>query len=449
MTDKTHTGDRPATFREVFASREYRFLFGATQLSWVGDYLAKAAVMALVYQQTESVMLSAAAFALSYLPWLAGGPVLAAMAERRPFRPVLIGTDVVRAVMMCLAALPGLPVPVILVLLFATALANPPFQAARSALLPQLLTGDRYVVGLSLQASAGQAAQLFGYLAGAALAPFYPRLALLLNGVTFAVSALLIRYGVGDRRPVGNLGERKHLAAETMDGFRIVFGTRVLRAIAVIVFSSMLFAIVPEGLAAGWAAELTENEAQRGWMQGAIMVASPAGVILGSLIIGRLVRPDLRRRLIMPFVVLAPLSLVPALANPGVGVLVLMATVCGFSMAGLMPAANGLFVQALPAAYRARAHGVMQSGMQVIQGIAVLATGALAERFSIPAVVGVWSMVGVVLMLLVGLRWPGTDEFERAIAAARADDEAGSRAAAAAAPATQGQRQGGAVEATA
>jgi MFS family permease len=420
VSDETRTSDRPATFREVFASREYRFLFGATQLSWLGDYLAKAAVTALVFQQTQSVMQSAAAFALSYLPWLAGGPVLAAIAERRRFRPVMVSCDIARAALMCLAALPGLPVPVILALLFGTAMANPPFQAARSAILPQILTGDRYVVGLSVQASASQAAQLGGYLAGAALAPFYPRLALLLNGLTFAVSALLIRCGIGDRRPVGDPGERKHLAAETWDGFRVVFGTGVLRAIAIVVFSSMLFTIVPEGLAAAWAAELARSDTQRGWVQGMIMVSVPAGVILGSLVIGRMVRPDLRRRLILPFVIMAPLSLVPALAEPGVWGLVLMALVCGFAMAGMMPAANGLFVQALPAGYRARAFGVMQGGMQVTQGGAVLVTGVLADRFSIPAVVGAWSLAGVVLLLLVALRWPTQHEFTRAITAARA-----------------------------
>lgn len=448
MSDETRASDRSATFREVFASREYRFLFTATQLSWFGDYLAKAAVTALVFQQTRSVMLSAAAFALSYLPWLAGGPVLAAIAERRRFRPVMVSCAILQALLMGLAALPGLPVPLILALLFATALANPPFQAARSAVLPQLLTGDRYVVGLSVQASANQAAQLGGYLAGAALAPFYPRLALLLNALTFAVSALLIRYGLDDRRPLGDLGERKHIAAETWDGFRVVFGTRVLRAIAIVVFSSMLFAIVPEGLAAAWAAELASGDAQRGWVQGMIMVSPPAGVILGSLVIGRMVRPALRRRLILPFVILAPLSLVPALAEPGVWTLVLMALVCGFAMAGMMPAANGLFVQALPAGYRARAFGVMQGGMQVTQGGAVLVTGVLADHFSISTVVGTWSLAGVVLLVLVALRWPTGDEFSRAIAAARvANGETPAQPAAPAAPA-QPRAQSGAVEAT-
>lgn len=72
MPEEARAADRPATFGEVFASREYRYLFSATLLSWFGDYLAKAAVTALIFAQTRSVALSAAAFALSYLPWVAG-----------------------------------------------------------------------------------------------------------------------------------------------------------------------------------------------------------------------------------------------------------------------------------------------------------------------------------------------------------------------------------------
>jgi hypothetical protein len=36
----------------------------------------------LVYQQSESVLLSAAAFAVSFLPWIIGGTLLSALAER-------------------------------------------------------------------------------------------------------------------------------------------------------------------------------------------------------------------------------------------------------------------------------------------------------------------------------------------------------------------------------
>jgi MFS family permease len=411
VSDETRAANRPATFRDVFASREYRFLFGATVLSWLGDYMAKAAVTALVFQHTKSVALSALAFAISYLPWIAGGPVLAAIAERKPFRTVMVTCDVARAALMLLVALPKMPVAAMIALLFAASLANPPSEAARSALYPQLLTGDRFVVALALRTSSGQGAQLIGYMVGAAIAPFHPRLAIGINAITFAVSALLIRFGVGDRRAVGDPGPRQHLARETAAGFRMVFGTKVLRVIAVVVFSSTLFAIVPEGLAAAWAAKLSVDESQRGWIQGMIMVASPAGFILGGLLVGRLVRPERRVRLIPVFMVAAPLALVPAFAHPPPAAIAAMALVCGFAIAGLLAPANGLFVQSLPAGYR---------GVQVTQGVAVVATGALAIQFDISTVVGAWSLAGVAVLLLVAIRWPSPDAFELAAARARA-----------------------------
>ena len=48
----------------------------------------------LVYQRTSSPLLSALTFAIGYLPWLLGGPVLSALADRLPRHRVLIGTDV-------------------------------------------------------------------------------------------------------------------------------------------------------------------------------------------------------------------------------------------------------------------------------------------------------------------------------------------------------------------
>lgn len=416
MPDETRTPPGPATFREVFGVAEYRALFTATALSWIGDYIAKAAVTVLVFHETRSVALSAAAFAVSYLPWLIGGPLLATIADRYPYRTVMVVCDLARMLLIALVALPGLPVEVTLVLLFATTLANPPSQAARSALLPLLLSGDRLVVGLSISSSTSQAAQVGGYVVGAAIAAVSPALALLIDAATFAVSALIIQFGVRQRPAAMPEEKRGHLVRETGEGFRLVFGTPVLRAIAVMVFSAMLFAIVPEGLAAAWAGE-QDDGGGRGLTQALIMAASPIGFILGGLVIGRAVRPDVRRRLIRPFAVLAPLALVPAILDPPAALVALMAAVTGFAVAGLLPVANGLFVRALPHAFRARAFGVMNTGMQIIQGAAVLVTGVLADRHGIPAVVGLWSAAGVLLMLLVSSYWPSPERFDAAIAA--------------------------------
>lgn len=420
MPDERPSVEGPATFREVFDQREFRAVFTAGALSWVGDYVAKAAVTLLVYQQTESVALSAAAFAVSYLPWLLGGPLLAALAERYPYRRVMVTCDVIRMALMLLIAIPNLPVPAVLMLIFAATLANPPSQAAKSALVPQILAGDRLVLGLSLNSSVGQAAQVVGYLIGAAVAAIDPALALLINALTFAISALIVRLGVRDRAPLMTTAHRSHLLRETAQGFQIVFGTPVLRAIAVLVFSAMLFSIVPEGLAAAWANKDAGGDLDAGVAQAVIMVANPVGFILGGLLVSRLFGPARRLALMRPLAVFAPLVLVPALFDPPPLVVALLAALCGFAVAGMMPMANGLFVQALPAAFRARAFGVMATGVQVIQGVAVLVTGLLAERFDIPLVVGVWSAAGVLLMTVAALRWPEKQTVDRAIAAATA-----------------------------
>ncbi|MFD2766452.1 MFS transporter [Micromonospora eburnea] len=419
MSDERPAQEGPATFRDVFSQAEFRALFTANALSWIGDYIAKAAVTVLVYRETQSVALSAAAFAVSYLPWLLGGPLLSALAERHRYRQVMVACDLLRMAVMALVAVPGTPPWAILALIFAATLANPPSQAARSALMPHILVGDRLVVGLSITTSSGQAAQVVGYLVGAAIAAASPATALLINAGTFAVSAALVQFGLRDRPPAMTAAHRSHLLRETAQGFRIVFGKPVLRAIAVLAFSAMVFSIVPEGLAAAWAAERSGNLGA-GAAQAVIMAANPVGYILGGLLIGRLVAPARRLALIRPLAVLAPAVLIPALLDPPPLLVALLAAACGFAVGGLLPVVNGLFVRALPDGYRARAFGVMASGTQIIQGAAVLATGALAERFAIPAVVGVWSAAGMALMLVAAAAWPRAETVAAAIEAASA-----------------------------
>jgi MFS family permease len=415
---------RPATFRDVFASGEFRALFTASLCSWVGDYLAKAAVTALVFHQTGSITASAATFAISFLPWLAGGPVLAAIAERYPQRTVMIVSDLARAVLIALVALPHLPIAAMLVLLFCTSLLNPPFEASRSAVLPRILPGERYVLALSVQNSAGQGAQLIGYFAGSAVAAFSPRLALLIDAGTFLFSAFLIGLRVHARPAALAREKRTHLLRETAAGFRVVFGTPTLRAIAILVLAASLFTVPPEGLAAAWAGQLESDPGRRGVAQGMIMAATPLGFFLGGLLISRLLPPATRQRLIRPFAILAPLALVPTLLRPNAVEVALLAALCGFFVAGMAPTSNGLFVQVLPHEFRARAFGIMQSGLQLVQGAGVLVTGALAARFALPTVVGTWSVLGVLLMLAVGTLWPSRSQFATAIEQAAAANDA-------------------------
>ncbi|MBT2231347.1 MFS transporter [Nonomuraea sp. NEAU-A123] len=370
-------------------------------LSWIGDYLCKAAVALLAYDRTGSVLASAAAFAVGYLPWLTAGPLLAAVAERHPSRTVMIFCDLARAALIGLIAIPGVPVAVLLLLLFASGLFAPPFEAARSAQLPQILTGDRYPLGVAFNNTVFNLAQVAGYAAGGAVAGYSPHVALLLNAATFVGSAFLLHRYVKPRPATLAATHRTGLWRETWQGYGVVFGDPLMRIIAFISFGTVAFVVVPEGLAAAWAAEFDGGD---GSAQGLIMAANPLGVVIGGLILTRLLRSRTRTRLIRPLAFAAPLTLVPALlAPPLVGVL-LMVTASGVVMSLLLPAAQALFNSVLPHEYRARAFGAMNSGIQIAQGAAILITGALSERFPTSIVIGAWCSAGTLLMLLVTFR---------------------------------------------
>jgi MFS family permease len=416
VSDHDNVADRKVTYSEIFAIGEYRTLFTATQLSWIGDHMARAAVMAIVFVQTGSVALAAAAFAVTYAPWVLGGPFLATVAERLPYRKVMIVCDLLRALMIALVALPGMPLPAMLLLVFGVAMLAPPALAARSATMPLVLTGERVVLGIAVNQASAQATQVIGYMAGALIAGVNPRVALLINAGTFLTSAFILRLGLRDRPSAMRAEDRSNLLRETAEGFRVVFGTPALRVIAVMVFASMLWVIIPEGLAIGWAEHLSSDVGRRGFYQGLIMVANPLGVVLGGLVVSRLLRPSVRRRMVPVFAVLAPLSLVPALADPGIVGVLLMVTISGLVMAGMTPTLNGVFVQILRHGYRARAFGVMNSGIQVIQGLAVFTAGMLTSLLPLHQVVGLWALAGVVVMSVLAVRWPRLAFFNRAIA---------------------------------
>jgi MFS family permease len=105
---------RPATFRSLVSVGEYRTIFTADALSMVGDQVAAVAITVLVYQRSGSPLLAALSYSLAYLPWVLGGPVLAAMADRWPRRRVLTVCTFVQAALIGGAAIPAIPLPAFL-----------------------------------------------------------------------------------------------------------------------------------------------------------------------------------------------------------------------------------------------------------------------------------------------------------------------------------------------
>ncbi|MGY1745061.1 MFS transporter [Blastococcus sp. SYSU D00695] len=401
---------RQATFGEVFAVPEFRPLFGSHLLSTIGDQLARVALTVLVYQRTDSPLLSAITFAISYLPWLVGGPVLATLADRLPRHRVLIASDVARGLLVAGMAVPGTPLPVLLVLLLLVSLFAPPFESARSALMADVLSGDRYAVATSLTNVSAQVSQVIGFAAGGTLiAALDPSWVLLLDAATFAVSAVWLRARLHPRpAPAAPTGRGVSVWRDTAEGLRLIRRSPRLLTMVALVWVGVMFANAAEGIAAPLVDELGGGATA----VGLLLAANPLGVTVGGLVLVRSVAPARRDRLVPALVLLslAPIllaGLVALWAPPGPatsGVVLACMFVAGIGAAWTIPL-NVSFVQAVPSAYRGRAIGVAVSGLYGVQGLGALGAGLAAERLPPSGVVALVGGLGVLAVLPPLLAW--------------------------------------------
>ena len=69
-------------------------------------------------------------------------------------------------------------------------------------------------------------------------------------------------------------------------------------------------------------------------------------------------------------------------------------------------AANATFVQATPPSQRSQAFGIVQGGMSLGQGTAMILAGAAAERFAPSLVIAVAGAIGAVAAIVVALTRP-------------------------------------------
>jgi len=380
------------TAREVLRDREFRTMFLAGSLSVVGDQLARIAVALLVFDRSGSAFAASATYACSYLTWLLGGPLLSVLSDRYSRRRLMIVLDLLRMALIAVLVVPGAPLWLIFGVLVAVGLLSPPFEAARSALLADVLRGERYVVANTLTQTVNQAAQVLGFVGGGALVALIGvEGALLANCATFAASALLLSVGLHERGRCAVVDHRS-LLHEAAQGARLVAGSPTLRGLLGWGLLSAAIVIAPEGLAIA-----IVNDFGGGALQAGILTAAvPAGFLLGSFLLVR-VPTDRRERFFVPLtlVSIVPLALTPVLDS--MALLAVAWVIAGMGNA-LQLIAGVSYVQAVPPELRGRAYGIAGTGLAVVQGVVLLLTGALAEVAGPRLPVAVAALLGLALI---------------------------------------------------
>lgn len=382
-----------ASFHRLFAVREYRYLFSADVASVLGDQVAVVALAVLIYQRSGSALLTALGYSLVFLPWVVGGPILAALADRFPRRRVLTCCWLAQAVLVGLASIPAMPVAGLLGLMIVAAFLVPPFDSARGALLPTVLDDDRYSLAISVSQVTHQSGQLIGFVAGAAfVAAVSPRGALALDALTFLVGAALISWGLRRRCPSERTEQvRRSLWQETAEGLRAVLGHREVCSLLLLVWVVSMYAVVPESLAVPYASQLRLGVPA----VGLLMAAAAAGVIVGSVSLTRLVRPDRRRMMMHPLALLGAIPLLGAAFHPGLVPSLGLFGLMGACTASLIPA-QAAVMTALPEGLRGRVYGIAATGLAAAQLLATVSAGAAAELFPASTVVAGTGLIGMV-----------------------------------------------------
>ncbi|MEU5718949.1 MFS transporter [Streptomyces sp. NPDC020403] len=382
---------------------EFRTLWAAFAQSVLGDQLARVALSLLVFERTDSAGWTAAAYALTSLPALLSGVLLTGLADRFPRRTVMIGCDLVRAVLVGLMALPGTPLPLLAALLVLAQLAEAPFGASQGALMPAVLGTRLYERGQRVMLITHQAGQLVGFAVGGVLVVWLgSHVSLGLNAVTFLVSALLIRLGV-KARPVDESADArpKRMSAQVGSAAALIWSDPRLRSLVALGWLAG-FIVLPEGLAAPFAEEAGGSAAS----VGLLLAAHPAGMVVGAALLGRAaVGAERRRQLLGPLAVGSNVPLLVYWADPAVGPALLVLLVSGICSAYQITA-GATFVLLTPAGQRGQALGLARSGLTAMQGIGVAAGGLAAELSGSSArTIGGAGLVGTICAIAVAVSW--------------------------------------------
>ncbi|MEQ3552345.1 MFS transporter [Pseudonocardia nematodicida] len=400
--DGADAADEPTT---PFRSPDFRALFAAEALSTAGDQVARVALSILVLERTGSVAWSATFYALTFLPALFGALLLGHLADRFPRRAVMVVTDLLRAGLVVLMALPGLPLPLLSALLVLVVLIRGPNTAARSALLPDLLPGALLTRGMAVRQVSVQVAQVAGFGAGGVLvALMTPSGALLIDAGTFAVSAVIVGFGLRARSAIRAGGaaapDRTASAARWLHGARtglgLVLGHPRRRYLVIACWVVGIY-MLPEALAAAHAVAIGAGPAETG----VLMAANPAGSVVGAALFAFVLPARNREGGIVPLAAGAAVCLALTPLAPGLWAAVGLWALSGGCATACLVQAQSEFARATPSEVRGSATGVAASGLVASQGVAVLLGGLLADRTDPALALGVFGILGVVLALVV------------------------------------------------
>ena len=363
----------------------FRLLFLATLASSIGTWLAFVALVIDVYDRTGDTNWVSALLIVEFLPIIVIGFFVGRLIDRVSRRWILVLSDAVRAGVFF--ALPFTTSALqIIMLALAAGIATSLFRPAVYAGLPNLVDDRDLPAANGILQTADNLTWTIGSVVGGALvAATSPDVAYLVNGVSFAISAVLIlrirqRFEEADRAP--SRGGWKDIT----EGLTLAVRSRALLTVLV-AWSIVMLANAGVNVSEVVLAKKVFSAGDFGY--GILVGATGLGLVAGSLFGGSWVA---QRGLAIPYAVsigLMALGFGAASVAPNVWVAALVVIAAGAGN-GVAVVTNALLVQrGAPDRLRGRAFTVVMSVGYAVLGIGMVVAGPLTNAIGARAVWGI------------------------------------------------------------
>lgn len=270
---------------------DFRRLWLAQTISQIGSqisYLALPLTAAVTLGATPAEM--GLLTAMGSMPALVVGLLAGAVVDRRPRRPILISSDLARAVLLAMIplawALDALSMPLLYSVAFLSGIGALFFDTAYQAFLPSVIERDDLFEGNSGLALGQSAAEVAGpSLAGWLIQLLKAPLAIAVDALSFLASAALIAR-IRRTEPARSITAGSTLWREALDGLRAVRDNQLILSLAIGSAAIGLFNAMIEAVNILY---LTRTIGMEAGLLGTVFAAGSVGFILGAFLPGRLV----------------------------------------------------------------------------------------------------------------------------------------------------------------
>jgi len=275
--------------------RHFARLFVASLISEVGSKIHRIALLVYVYTLTNEALWVSLTLAVQLIASIAAGPLLSAWADTQERRRLLVGSDLLRMVLVLLIPLIGFrSLPMLLVLTFLIEVLRTLHDPVAAAIIPDVLPEDTMDAANGLMLFAQRFAEVaFVGVAGALVALIGAEPAFWVDAFTYLASALLLL-----RLPRLEPSNSQQIAYWTRvrQGLSHIFGHPTIRYTIGTLFTAAMFGSVETALGLILAVSfLYAGAAGFGVMEAAMAL----GAVLGTLCVPQLTTRIRREQLFL------------------------------------------------------------------------------------------------------------------------------------------------------